>query len=147
MPHLCYCDSPDDPFFEYQFQLWFEPEAHYGRWHWAEHVAGLLDGYINVCQSLLDPAGKDWAGGEPIGINFDLANMDSRDRELAIAYAYLKVLIELPSDWVIPSNYSLLEAQATLLSEGCELVVGRLAFPVIPKLPGNDYDALIVSDV
>ena len=32
MPHLCYRDSPDDSFFEYQFQIWFELEAHYGRW-------------------------------------------------------------------------------------------------------------------
>ena len=147
VPRLCYRDSPDDPFFEYQFQLWFEPEAHYGRWRRAERVAGLLDGYTNVCQSLLETAEKEWACGEPIGIKFDLANADSRDRELAIAYAYLKVPIELPSDWVIPRNYSLLNAQAALLSEGRGSVMGCLAFSVIPELPGDDYDALVFSDV
>ena len=86
VPRLCYCDSPDDPFFKYQFQLWFEPEAHYRRWHQAECVSGFLDGYMNVCQSLLDPAEKEWACGKPIGINFDLANADSQDHELAVAY-------------------------------------------------------------
>ncbi len=147
VPRLCYRDSPDDPFFEYQFQLWFEPEAHYGRWRRAERVAGILDGYTNVCQLLLEPANKEWACGEPIGIKMDLANADDQDRELAIAYAYLKVPIELPGDWVIPGNYSLRDAQAALLSEGRGSVVGRLNFPVVQELPGDDYDALVFSDV
>lgn len=72
-----------------------------------ERVAGILEGYMNVCQLLLKPASEEWACGEPIGINFDLANADSQDHELAIAYTYLKVPIKLPSDWVIPSDYSL----------------------------------------
>jgi hypothetical protein len=147
VPRLCYRDSPDDPFFEYQFQLWFELKAHYGRWRRAERVAGILEGYTNVCQLLLEPANKEWACGEPIGIKFDLVNADSQDRELAVAYAYLKVPIELPSDWVIPSNYSLHDAQAALLSEGHGSVSGRLAFPVIQVLPGDDYDALVFSNV
>ena len=76
VPRLCYCDSPDDPFFKYQFQIWFEPEAHYGRWHRAERTAGLLDGYTNVCHLLIEPAKNEWASGEPIGINFDPSEVD-----------------------------------------------------------------------
>ena len=79
VPRLCYCDSPDNPFFEYQFQIWFELEAHYGRWHRTEHTARLLDGYTNVCHLLLEPTKEEWACGEPIGINFNPTNVDDQD--------------------------------------------------------------------
>ena len=104
VPCLCYCDSPDDPFFEYQFQIWFKLEAHYGRWHHAEHTAGLLDGYTNICHLLLEPMKEEWACGEPIGINFNPADVDDQDRELAIAYAFLKLPIELLSTCTIPQD-------------------------------------------
>ena len=147
VPRLCYRDSPDDPFFEYQFQIWFEPEAHYGRWRRAECTAGLLDGYTNVCHLLIEPAKNEWACGKPIGINFDPSEADEQDRELATAYAFLRVPIELPSTWTIPEGYSLRDTQAALLSEDRGLVAGRLSFPILQGLPGTDYDALVFSDV
>ena len=147
IPCLCYHNSPDDPFFEYQFQIWFEPEAHYGRWHRTEHTAGLLDGYTNVCHLLLEPAKNEWACSEPIGNNFDPSKADDQDRELATAYAFLKAPIELPSTWMIPQGYSLRDAQAALLSEDRGSVAGRLSFPILRGLPGTNYNALIFSDV
>jgi hypothetical protein len=33
---------------KYQFQSWFDPEAHQARWRCAERVAGQLEGYINI---------------------------------------------------------------------------------------------------
>ena len=104
VPRLCYCNSPDDPFFEYQFQIWFKLEAHYGRWRHAEHTAGLLDGYTNICHLLLEPMKEEWACGEPIGINFNPTDVDDQDRELAIAYAFLKLPIELLSTCTIPQD-------------------------------------------
>ncbi len=147
VPRLCYRDAPDDPFFEYQFQIWFELEAHYGRWRRAERAAGLLEGYTNVCRLLLEPAKEDWACGEPIGINFDPIEATDQDRELAVAYAFLKLPIKLPSAWTIPKDYSLRDAQAALLSEGRGSVAGRLSFPILQGLIGTDYDALIFSEV
>ena len=49
VPRLCYRTSPTDPPFEYQFQIWFAPQAHYARWRRVERVAGLLGGYLNAC--------------------------------------------------------------------------------------------------
>ncbi len=147
VPRLCYRDDPDAPLFEYQFQLWFDAEAHYIRWRRAERVSGLLDGYTNVSRLLLEPTKEEWACGEPIGIDLDTANVDIQDRDLAIAYAFLRVPINLPSNWKIPSQYSLRDAQAALLSEGRGSVLGHLTFPVLEQLPGDDYDALVFSDV
>ena len=135
------------PFFEYQFRIWFEPKAHYGRWRRAEHTTGLLDSYTNVCHLLLEPTKDEWACGEPIGIKFDPTEADDRDQELATAYAFLKVPIELLSTWTIPQGYSLRDTQAALLSEDHGSVAGRLSFPILQGLPGTDYDALVFSDV
>ena len=112
-----------------------------------ERTAGLLDGYTNVCHLLLNPTREDWACGKPIGISFDPTDADDQDRELAIAYAFLKLPIELPSTWTIPQDYSLRDVQAALLSEGRGLVVNRLSFPILQNLPGTDYDALVFSEV
>jgi hypothetical protein len=142
VPRLCYRTSPTDPPFEYQFQIWFAPQAHYARWRRVERVAGLLGGYLNACHRLLHPDNVEWPHGEPIGIAFDSAKADDKDKDLAIAYAFLKVPIQLPEAWKIPDDYSLQDAQAALLSDGRGSARNRLSFPIIELLPDTDYDAL-----
>jgi len=147
VPRLRYQVVPDDPPFEYQFQIWFAPQAHFARWRRIERVAGLLDAYANACHRLLHPNRDDWPNGEPIGIDFNLENIDDKDKELALAYAFLKVPIQLPESWAIPANYSLQDARAALLSDGRGSATGRLSFPSISELPDTDHDAMEFSKV
>ena len=147
VPRLSFQDSSDDPPFEYQFQIWFTPQAHYARWRRIERVTGLLGGYLNACHRLRNPDSDDWLRGEPVGIEFDIENADEKDKNLAIAYAFLKVPIQLPSSWVIPDNYSLQDAQAALLSDGRGSATGRLSFPLLLELPDTDHDRLEFSQV
>jgi hypothetical protein len=48
LPNLCFLLTQASEPFEYQFQPWFDPEAHQARWHHAEQVTGQLEGYINI---------------------------------------------------------------------------------------------------
>jgi hypothetical protein len=87
--------------------------------------------YLNACHRLLHPDNAEWPRGEPIGIAFDLAKADDKDKDLAIAYAFLKVPIQLPDAWKIPDDYSLQDAQAALLSDHVKHVqsdTNRLVF-------------------
>ena len=147
VPRLCFQDSLEDPPFEYQFQCWFAPQAHYARWRRIERVASLLDGYSNACYQLRNPGGDDWPCGEPIGIEFDLENVNDNDQDLALAYSFLKVPAQLPSSWVLPDNYSPQVAQAVLLSDGRGTAAGRLSFSPLLELPETDHDALHFSRV
>ena len=117
-PWLCYQISPDDTPFEYQFQVWFTPQAHCARWRRIERVTNLLDGYVSACYRLLNPEGLGWTCSELVGIDFDPAKAEDNNRDLALVYTYLKVPISLPSSWVIPEIYSLQDVQAALLSDG-----------------------------
>ena len=146
-PRLCYQISPNDTPFEYQFQVWFAPQAHCTRWHRIERVMNLLDGYVSACYRLLNPEGPGWTCSGLVGIDFDPAKAEDNDRDLALAYAYLKVPISLPSSWAIPENYSLQDAQAVLLSNKRGSAKGRLSFATLLELPETDHDALIFSRV
>jgi hypothetical protein len=147
VPRLLYLDHDESKVFELQFQIWFELEAHYARWRRIERVIGLLAGYINACQLLLNPASKNWFCGDPIGIQFNPSNPDERDKGLVQAYAFLAIPVDCPEAWVIPDHYGLQDAQAALLSEGRGSKTDRLTFPSIEGLPGTDHDALMFSDV
>ena len=102
---------------------------------------------MNTCYRLRHPDKDDWPCGEPVGIEFDPVNANDKDKELALAYAFLKVPIKLPDSWAIPENYSLQEAQAALFSEGQGSATGRLTFSTILELPETDHDALVFSRV
>ena len=147
VPRLCYQISPDDTPFELQFQIWFAPQAHCARWRRIERVTNLLDGYVNACYRLLNPGGPGWTCSEPVGINFDPTTADDNDRSLALAYAYLKVPISLPSSWAIPENYSVHDARAALFSDGRGSAKGRLSFATLPDLPETDPDTLTFTRV
>lgn len=147
VPRLLYRVTENDPPFEYQFQIWFEPQAHYARWRRIERVASLLDGYVNACHQLLHPGSKEWPCGDPLGIEFEHATAHPKNRDLALAYVFLNIPLTLPSTWAIPVNYSLHDAQAALLSEGRGSATGRLTFDTIFELPGDDHDALDFGQV
>ena len=139
VPRLHYQDAPDDPLFKYQFQIWFALQAHYAGWHCIERIAGLLGGYVNACYHLQHPDKDDWPCGKPVGIEFDPTNANDKDKELALAYTFLKVPIKLPDSWAIPENYSRQEAQAALFSKGQGSAMGCLTFSTILELPETDY--------
>jgi hypothetical protein len=107
----------------------------------------LLEGYVNACRLLLNPENKNWFYGEPIGIHLDPTTSDERDQGLVWAYSFLALPISCPAEWAIPDSYNLQEARASLLSEERGSEPNRLSFPVIEELPGDDYDALMFSDV
>jgi uncharacterized protein (DUF1800 family) len=48
LPNLCFLPTQASEPFKYQFQPWFNPEAHQARWRCAEQVARQLEGYINI---------------------------------------------------------------------------------------------------
>jgi hypothetical protein len=54
--------------FKFQFQPWFDLEAHQARWCRIERIIGLLEGYINVGHLLLNPEQRAWHLGDPVGI-------------------------------------------------------------------------------
>ena len=83
VPRLSYQLTPVDPPFEYQFQCWFAPQAHYARWRRIERVTGLLEGYINACYQLVHPGGSEWPSGKPIGFEPNLADANDDDRNLS----------------------------------------------------------------
>jgi hypothetical protein len=69
----------DSHCFEHQFQSWFNPEAHQARWCHIEQVAGLLEGYANVGNLLLNPDQHAWRHGDPVGIEADSTTFDPMD--------------------------------------------------------------------
>jgi hypothetical protein len=147
VPRLCYQVTPDDLPFEYQFQCWFAPQAHYARWRRIERVTGLLEGYTNACYQFLHPGGSEWPCGKPIGFESNLTDADDGDRDLALAYSFLQIPILLPDSWIIPDDYTLQKAQAAILSDGRGSTTGHRSFIPIAELPGDDYDALEFSIV
>jgi hypothetical protein len=137
----------DSHCFEHQFQPWFDPKAHQARWRRIERVAGLLEGYANVGNLLLNPDQHAWRHGDPVGIEADSTTFDPTDRDLALAYAHLAVPISLPTDWKIPDKYSLLDAHRALLDDIQGPPALRTVFPIIDELPENHYDGLTFTTI
>jgi hypothetical protein len=98
LPRLRFQSTQDSEPFEYQFQPWFDLEAHQARWRRVERVAGLLEGYINVGHLLRTSDRRTWHHGKPIGIKLDSKVNKTKDQALAVAYVYLSVHIDLPVD-------------------------------------------------
>ena len=90
--------------------------ALYARWHRIEQVIGLLEGFVNAGQLLLDPAVREWKYGEPVGISFKTTDSKEEDCGLALAYAFLEIPISLPEGWTHSQGYALQDAQMALLS-------------------------------
>lgn len=146
VPRLRYCSSAEEPL-EFQFQPWFDLEASYARWRRIERVIGLLEGYVNLCHLISNFETPEWHEGEPVGVHINPNDIDDQDRELAIAYAFLRVPINCPESWTIPGKYTLRNAQATLLEHKRSSGVMPLSFPSLHDLKGDDYDALEFVDV
>jgi hypothetical protein len=102
LPNLRFWPIQDSEPFEYQFQPWFDPEAHQAQWCRVERIAGQLEGYINVGHLLQTSDGQSWRYGEPVGIKLDPEFDEAKDKALAMAYTYLGVPITLPADWRFP---------------------------------------------
>jgi hypothetical protein len=133
--------------FKYQFQPWFNPEAHQAQWHHPEQVAEQLEGYINISHLLRTANGQSWHYGKPVGIKLDPEVDKVKGRALALAYAYLSVPITLAAGWRIPQEYSLLEAREALLGNVRDLVTSHTSFPIISDLPEDHYNGLTFSVV
>ena len=103
--------------FKFQFQLWFDPKAHQARWHHIERIVGQLEEYVNAGHLLLNPDETAWRYGKPVGIKFELTDAQTQNRDLALAYMYLRIPISLPADWKVPDEYSLQDTQKALLDD------------------------------
>ena len=130
------------PPFKFQFQPWFDLEAHQARWHHIEWIIGLLEGYINMGHLLLNPEQWTWHLGDPVGIQAELAGADAEDQALALAYSYLSTPISLPADWKLPRDYTLLDVRRALLDKVQDLTDARAVYPLISELPEDHYDGL-----
>ena len=66
---------------------------------------------------------------------------------MALAYAYLRIPISLPTDWKVPDEYSLQDTQKALLDNIHCPMTPRAKFPALSELPEDHYDYLIFSVV
>ena len=102
---------------------------------------------MNAGHLLLNLDKTAWRYSEPVGIKFKPTDAQTQNRDLALAYVYLRVPISLPADWKVPDKYSLQDARKALLDNICCPATPQAKFPALSELPEDHYDYLIFSVV
>src|SRR5271170_5699302 len=145
-PKLRLADPTDGRVFPYQFQVFFTPSAIQARWVRIARIIAILDGFSNLCHRIVD-LDSDWKLGAPVGLKVDSPLIIEEDLQLARAYQFLGLPIEGPYTLQDLSQYSLEDAQDTLLGRRASKAAPVLHFKSPAPLDGSDDDGLFFADI